>query len=663
MTSIVITGATGFLGSHFLLRSQALPLTRIYCLIRGENIDHAKQRVTAALHTANEGYVYKYNIESILSQCVFVPADIEADLCAVSESTIKVLTQENIHSVWHFAASLNFEEEKSDFIEKRNVIGTHNIVTLANTIGCETFSYISTAYVAGVQQGDIQETYNDVDNAFNNYYEYSKNRAENLVKDLCTRFDLNYRILRPSIVIGPKSTAQPAGSTTGLYGIIQLLKQIAKITTRNNISVRIPVDINSKLNFVPVDQVIDDAFSLFNNNFAEGPIYHLTANNCLTFHECETVFSSLLDLSSIVYTLDEITDPTPLELIIQKKLAFYSAYMKSNKNFLRGLNSSNGIDLEDFNKYCYNALNVNKDISIQQHTLLLAPTEERHCQIKINQISSTVEANEVVIITNAYGMAANFWENVCNELSHSFDVIFWDAVDLADETVIKLPFEAIDDYGKALVDVIKSTEKPCHLVGWCTGAGVILKAYNDLPDNVRSISLLNGAFNLSQLEKISDYESHLKMITARAAKSKAMSDAIFDTIFKNSFTADLGDMQHNNKDSLSMLSAHSARYAHLTSQVYENKDVFFSYAKAINNYYQFDMAEVLQQIKHPVMLISGTDDLTIDALSSVTAHKLIDGSRLDVLDEMNHFGLHNDNRLQKHLFNFMTQPSLLSVTS
>ena len=357
MSSILITGGTGFLGSHFLLRSQVLSIKKIYCLVRGDNVEHSRERVIKALHLANEGYAEKYRIEDVLHQCIFIPADIESDFCGVDDAILRNIRESKIHSVWHFAASLNYEDDKSDLIEKRNVLGTHNIISLSEKVNCNTFVYISTAYVAGKNTGDIKESLNPVDGEFNNYYEYSKNTAENLVSDLCADKGLNYRIMRPSIVIGPKSTMKPAGSTTGLYGLLKLMRQMARIVNNKKQVVRIRVKGESKLNFIPVDKVVDDAFTLFDQNFSQGPIYHLTADDCLTFNQCKDVFETLMDVELLNFVENDIIEPSPLELIIQKKMTFYNAYINSSQQFERTLTSHNGINKSEFEQYCISALN------------------------------------------------------------------------------------------------------------------------------------------------------------------------------------------------------------------------------------------------------------------------------------------------------------------
>jgi thioester reductase-like protein len=357
LSSILITGATGFLGSHFLLRSQVLSINKIYCLVRGDNVEHSRERVIKALHLANEGYAEKYRIEDVLHQCIFIPADIESDFCGVDDAILRNIRESKIHSVWHFAASLNYEDDKSDLIEKRNVLGTHNIISLSEKVNCNTFVYISTAYVAGKNTGDIKESLNPVDGEFNNYYEYSKNTAENLVSDLCADKGLNYRIMRPSIVIGPKSTMKPAGSTTGLYGLLKLMRQMARIVNNKKQVVRIRVKGESKLNFIPVDKVVDDAFTLFDQNFSGGPIYHITADDCLTFNQCKDVFETLMDVELLNFVENDIIEPSPLELIIQKKMIFYNAYINSSQQFERTLTSHNGINKSEFEQYCISALN------------------------------------------------------------------------------------------------------------------------------------------------------------------------------------------------------------------------------------------------------------------------------------------------------------------
>jgi thioester reductase-like protein len=120
---IVVTGATGFVGRHFvadLLKCSSVSIETIYCPVRASDDDTALQRLVEAMEEAGT-----WNDSHYPRLCVF-KGDLQDEYLGTSSD----LYEEMVHSVdavYHFASNLNlaatFEEmRKSNCISMRSVL-------------------------------------------------------------------------------------------------------------------------------------------------------------------------------------------------------------------------------------------------------------------------------------------------------------------------------------------------------------------------------------------------------------------------------------------------------------------------------------------------------------------------------------------------------------
>ncbi|KAI5638124.1 male sterility protein domain-containing protein [Phthorimaea operculella] len=140
-----ITGASGFLGKHFvekLLRST--DIRRIYLLMRpkkGKSVTERRDAILAdplfdRLHKTKPGFSDKIQI---------VEGDIQAIQLGISEKDQATLSKE-VTFIFHIAATTRFDEPLPQ-ATITNVRGTREVVKLAKTCrNLSSFIHISTAY-------------------------------------------------------------------------------------------------------------------------------------------------------------------------------------------------------------------------------------------------------------------------------------------------------------------------------------------------------------------------------------------------------------------------------------------------------------------------------------------------------------------------------------
>src|SRR5215813_2099671 len=115
---IVITGATGFLGSHLTARLLQ-DGCRVTALARRKS-GSARRRVESVLQEVEVANLS--NLE-VIEGDISLP---ELGMSASAKQRILSTTDE----VWHCAASLSFQHEDRDEIFRMNVAGTRNVLDI-----------------------------------------------------------------------------------------------------------------------------------------------------------------------------------------------------------------------------------------------------------------------------------------------------------------------------------------------------------------------------------------------------------------------------------------------------------------------------------------------------------------------------------------------------
>lgn len=347
---IAVTGATGFLGGHFIRSYLSHYPAQVHAFIRGNSLAECQQKFDNNMHVIYDSYSENSAPLSLLESVNCITGDIEHTDLGLAEEKIYNLRQHFIEEFWHFAASLNFEEQKSKKIFSQNVNGALNTLLLAKKIGVKRFIYISTAYTAGTLSGEIPEAIHDV-SQFNNTYEKSKNLAEKTVAQKAKELGIALTICRPSIVIGPEKTKLTGGTRDGLYGFIREMIKLKGAITDNSDGVRIHGNKDTLVNFIPVDRVMDDILELVSRNF-DRPIYHLSATGCLTISEVFSIIQDQLGINNVAIAADLDEDAmSRIEKMIQRRTLFYSGYVNHSKLFQRTLSGKwemRRADLERF---------------------------------------------------------------------------------------------------------------------------------------------------------------------------------------------------------------------------------------------------------------------------------------------------------------------------
>jgi nucleoside-diphosphate-sugar epimerase len=173
---ILVTGATGFIGQHFLLAA----------LAAGVAVSAFYRAPTPPKRAL---------VQQLQSRGVSFHSGDVGD----RESLIPAMN--GVESVCHFASAFRESGMADDHFIRVNVDGTRNVMEAAAAQGVRRFVFCSTAGIYGSQVPGVIDETAPVNPA--NIYERSKVEAEALVREQADRLGMEYAIFRPAVVYGP----------------------------------------------------------------------------------------------------------------------------------------------------------------------------------------------------------------------------------------------------------------------------------------------------------------------------------------------------------------------------------------------------------------------------------------------------------------------------
>ncbi len=327
---LLLTGATGFVGSHLALRwLHRDPAARIGCLVRAANAAEGQVRLRAALCQAADNE--DASLDDMLSRADAIPGDMDDPTWIDRAQAWMRGPAEFIHC----AANLSFREADRAALWRTNVEGTVAVLRALPWLpGIAAFNYISTAYVAGDRQGEILEDEHPRPLHFNNPYEDSKWVAEDLVRDRCAAAGVAWRIMRPSIVIA-HSVTHRMSSHSGFYQVVDRLRQLARQPQMAGAGpIMLPVTMGTTLDLIPVDVVADEVVALIAAGAATaGQTFHIIGADPLQLAD---VLRELTPMGGVAIEVNGPETPlSPAAKLVMRRLRYYMPYFAFARRFDR----------------------------------------------------------------------------------------------------------------------------------------------------------------------------------------------------------------------------------------------------------------------------------------------------------------------------------------
>lgn len=284
MKTILITGATGFIGSA--VAASLLAHGNSIILVSRNDQDGSRSR--NSILDAASGIEMDVDPQA-LERLTVVDAG-NADLAdALDHANLK-----EVDLVWHCAAEMSFWNINLPQSFHTNVCGTADLYQkiAAHAPNCQRFYYVSTAYTTGMGGGDVNEELH-VDNPCINAYQTTKWCAEHALHHLHRQCRVPVTVFRPTIVVGHTQTGWTRRNRFGLYGYVEAI-QLASDAGANE--VRLDISDQGRPDIIPVDCVIDDAIGLLSraNQGSDLEIFHCSGGRNLTMRQVASIAGEVI---------------------------------------------------------------------------------------------------------------------------------------------------------------------------------------------------------------------------------------------------------------------------------------------------------------------------------------------------------------------------------
>jgi NAD(P)-dependent dehydrogenase (short-subunit alcohol dehydrogenase family) len=244
----LVTGGTGFIGRH-LVRELSKRDGETFVLVREASRARLERMITS-LGAANRMYAV---VGDIVVPGLGLPVADHARLQGGDS--------------YHLAAVYDLEAS-AEANERANVVGTRNVVALAEQLDARLHHMSSIAVAGGKWKGKFTEDMFEAGQALDHPYYKTKYEAESTVRAAKIRF----RIYRPGLVIGSSETGA-ADRIDGPYYAFKLIQRL-----RSAIPPWVPLVglEGGEINIVPVDFVARALDVIGHKPDLDGQTFHLT---------------------------------------------------------------------------------------------------------------------------------------------------------------------------------------------------------------------------------------------------------------------------------------------------------------------------------------------------------------------------------------------------
>lgn len=256
---IILTGATGVLGSHIMYDILENFITnniegKLFLITRNKGKVTAKERINELL---SSNYTPKFLLDKGVDKLNQYLEIIDTDLATLQDSfSEKIKGAYFIHSAGY--VNLSTDEDQKEKIFNENAAITKAIFKMFAPF-IKKFIYISTAFSSGARKGLIGNDFHNLDFKLEhrNAYENAKFHSEEFVIQQCKKLNLPYQILRPS-VIGGKMLGTENRYFIPKYMVFYLMAKFFHFTAQRKDqqeNVRFAISEETGLNIIPVDYV------------------------------------------------------------------------------------------------------------------------------------------------------------------------------------------------------------------------------------------------------------------------------------------------------------------------------------------------------------------------------------------------------------------------
>ncbi|WP_399084076.1 SDR family oxidoreductase [Streptomyces sp. BBFR2] len=252
----VLTGATGFFGSHLLIRLLRYP-GEVIALVRQDGAA-GRRRLEDALRATGEPLP-----DDLHSRVRLIRADVTEPLLGLSPETHRDLASRT-GTIWHNAAVIDLAAPLEQ-VTRVNTEGTRRVLELASAAApgpLPRILYTSTSYVAGGRlEGTVLEDDLDDSHGFLTPYEQSKHSTEQSLRDWAHAHSHPVTVLRPSVLTTDRALPRKAplhpfaevGARLALLARLGPSRLVPGASADNPMVVEVPGRTDARMNLLQVE--------------------------------------------------------------------------------------------------------------------------------------------------------------------------------------------------------------------------------------------------------------------------------------------------------------------------------------------------------------------------------------------------------------------------
>lgn len=344
--SVVLTGATGFLGAFLLagLISRGYHVTALGRTSKDKSLNERLANITNWL-----GIDPKGNLNAI-------ETDFSQKHLGLDDKSYGRLCADS-YKIIHCASDTSFALRFKDRVMEANVSNLSSILSFAEDSHTEQIYYVGTAYASGQCCGLCREAPAAIEH-FTNVYEESKAMAEGIIIKRCKDLGMPLAILRPSIVYGDSKTGKALKFNAVYYAMKSLLLVrdifVRDLKEQNGArsqkwgfsldgdgNLHMPLNVympgEGSANLISVDHFVDAALCILEHPQAEG-IYHITCDDppeIARLMEYGEKYAGARGIRMQWNPAGKNPNPNPAEEMFDRLIEPYHPYFSDRRNFDR----------------------------------------------------------------------------------------------------------------------------------------------------------------------------------------------------------------------------------------------------------------------------------------------------------------------------------------
>ena len=318
LNNVFLTGANGFVGIHILHELLNSTNNIIYCLVRGNSVEHSLDRLKKAYN-----FYFNTDISKYLNNRIYiVSGNVDAPNFGIDISLFNNYIN-NFSTIIHTAAIVKHYGSFEDF-EKINMNGTRNVVEFAYAYK-KRLIHISSISVSGNYL--VKQNNRNIDFSENSLY-IGQHYSENVYVN--TKLEAE-RIVLSYIEKGLTAQIHRIGILSGRYSDGVFQEKISENAFYNRIKSMVSLGsisedmLEQSIEFTPVDACAKAIITLAKNSICNNKVFHLYDHHLMKVKNLVNLFKDIgvnvnvlskKDFNDFIYDISLKSDNSNLNPII-----------------------------------------------------------------------------------------------------------------------------------------------------------------------------------------------------------------------------------------------------------------------------------------------------------------------------------------------------------